>query len=87
MLYDHFKNKFLMKLKTFGRQRLELERKRMREASNEMRQKCRDGYSDPICDNLQKGENQFLDELRQRQTIKSNKLLKSRMNYSTAKDS
>ena len=76
-----------MKLKTFGRQRLELERRLMREASKEIRQKCRDGYSDPTCDNLKKGENQFLDELRQRQTIKSSEILRKRMNYITAKNS
>ena len=74
-----------MKLKTFGRQRLELERRLMREASKEIRQKCRDGYSDPTCDNLKKGENQFLDELRQRQTIKSSEILRKRMNYRTPK--
>ena len=73
-----------MKLKTFGRPRLELERTAFRDASNEILQKCQIGnHNETTCANLKKGEKQFLDELRERQITKSLEILGRQIKYST----
>ena len=73
-----------MKLKTFGRERLELERTDLRKASKEILQKCQMRYdNETTCANLKKGEKLFLDELRQRQKTKSLQMLAKQINYST----
>ena len=77
MLYNYFKDRFVTKLDKFGRQRLEYEKEVLRNLSESTLHRCKQKPVANFCQYFNKGEIEFLDELRENQRNKSLKLLKS----------
>ena len=78
ILYDYFLKKFEKKKADFGHEKMIQEREKLRWTYNTETDECKSTPSDKLCVNLGKGEKLFLDELRERQTSKSLKILKTR---------
>ena len=75
ILYDYFKEKFMKKIEIFGTQKLKLEKQMLRNKSEETMKRCKENNLDKDCNYLRKGEKAFLDEVREKQTIKSLQIL------------
>ena len=67
----------MTKLDIFGHQRLENEKKVLRNVTDITLKRCNQNTTDSFCKYFRKGELKFLDELRDLQTNKSLKLLNS----------
>ena len=76
MLYDYFLKKFERQKANFGYRKISIEKEILRSTYKRNLNKCKTNQSDKFCVNLDKGEKMFLDELRDKQTIKSLRILR-----------
>ena len=71
MLYEYFKEQFLQKTAEFGHEKLAHEKKVLRNLSERTLRKCKKQNADEVCKYFEKGEIDFLEEVRENQTNKS----------------
>ena len=75
MLYDYFKARFESKLDGFGRKRLELEKKRLKDVTDDKLRRCKGNNPKEMCKYYHKPEIAFIEELKSIQKKKSLQLL------------
>ena len=75
MLYNHFKKEFLRKREEFGLERLKSEKEALRNISKQTFDKCAKDKNDLSCKYFSLNEMKFLAKIKERQSVKSIKIL------------
>ena len=70
MLYNYFKARFKSKLDGFGRKRLELEKKRLKDVTDNKLRRCEGNNPNEMCKYYHKPEIPFMEELKSIQNRK-----------------
>ena len=78
MLYNHFKARFESKLDGFGRKRLELEKKILKDVTDNQLRRCKGNNLKEMCKYYHKPEIPFMEELKSIQNRKSLQLLNAK---------